>query len=323
MFREEYLNDPTEQQQLLQYGNNARIWTAIPGIIQKIDFQRYTLEVQPAIQGQVTNKDGSVEWVNLPLLVDVPVVFPNAGGWHITFPIVVGDECLVIFSSRSIDTWWQNGSIQKPIDLRMHDLSDGFAILAPYSQPKVKETIEYSSNSWIMRNDKKTNYIEFVNDGKVNIEHQSDLDIKTHGNSTITIDGTNDILIKGNNSVTLQGTNTVNVTGDDSETYESNVTINVSGNVNKTVGGNVTINISGNADITAAQTTITAPTNTINGNLIVNGNITGSGNLSLGGSGTCGGSMTCSGDVTGSGISLSGHVHGGVESGPSTTGGPQ
>ena len=323
MFREEYLNDPDEKELLLQQGNNAKIWTALPGIIQAVDYSKYTVSVQPSIQGQITDKDGNNTDTNLPLLVDVPILFPNAGGWHITFPIVAGDECLLVFSARCIDAWWQNGGVQKAIDLRMHDLSDAFCVLAPYSQPKVGETIAFSDNSWILRDDQKKNYIELTNDGKINIEHQSDLDIKTHGNSTITIDGTNDILIKGNNSVTLQGTNTVNVTGDDSETYESNVTIHVSENFNKTVGGNVTINIGGNADITAAQTTITAPTNTINGNLIVNGNITGNGNLSLGGSGTCRGSMTVTGDVTGAGISLSGHTHGGVEPGSGNTSAPQ
>lgn len=53
------------------------------------------------------------------------------------------------------------------------------------------------------------------------------------------------------------------------------------------------------------QATITA------GNIILNGNV------------TVNGTVTASGDVTGSGISLSTHVHGGVQTGGGTTGAPQ
>jgi hypothetical protein len=66
--------------------------------------------------------------------VDVPVIFPRGGGCTLTFPVKAGDECLLIFADRCIDFWWQNGGVQKPVDLRMHDLSDAFAIVGPQSQ---------------------------------------------------------------------------------------------------------------------------------------------------------------------------------------------
>lgn len=117
-------------------GRQARIWTALPGIVQSFDAEALTAVVQPAIQGKVRQEDGTVSLVNMPLLLDCPVVFPHAGGASITFPVKPGDECLVVFASRGIDYWWQSGGVQPPAETRMHDLSDGFCIPGPWSQPK-------------------------------------------------------------------------------------------------------------------------------------------------------------------------------------------
>ncbi|WP_043614303.1 Gp138 family membrane-puncturing spike protein [Chromobacterium violaceum] len=112
----------------------AGVWTALPGVIQSFDPVAVTVVVQPAIQGVVRQPDGSAKAVNLPLLLDVPVVFPRGGGATLTFPILPRDECLVVFSSRCIDAWWQSGGVQIPMEMRMHDLSDGFALPGPFSQ---------------------------------------------------------------------------------------------------------------------------------------------------------------------------------------------
>lgn len=115
-------------------GFQARVWTALPGIVQSFDATKLTAEVQIAIQGQVQDKQGNWSNVNMPLLVDCPVLFPNAGGFALTFPIKADDECLVIFASRNIDSWWQNGGVQPPARFRMHDLSDGFVLPGARSQ---------------------------------------------------------------------------------------------------------------------------------------------------------------------------------------------
>ncbi|MFZ5936579.1 Gp138 family membrane-puncturing spike protein [Pseudomonas sp. HS6-2] len=96
-----------------------------------------TCVVQPAIQSFVTADDGSMVLTTLPLLLDCPVQFPAGGGCTLTFPVKPNDECLVVFASRCIDSWWQSGGIQAQAELRMHDLSDGFALLGFRSQPRV------------------------------------------------------------------------------------------------------------------------------------------------------------------------------------------
>ena len=164
-----------DQNQLLNQAINARlagVWTALPGIIQSFDPVTLTCEVQPAIQGRQRDADGTIRQVNLPLLLDCPVVFPHAGSCSLTFPIKAGDECLVVFSSRGIDFWWQNGGIQPPPEPRMHDLSDGFVIPGPYSQPKRIGNVNTSAVQ--LRSDDGEAYLE------INPESH-DININTSG----------------------------------------------------------------------------------------------------------------------------------------------
>lgn len=195
---------------------NNQLRVALPGIVQSFDPDTVTAVVQPAIRYMEQDNNGNQATHDYPLLMDVPVIFPRGGGCTITFPVKAGDECLVIFSDRCIDFWWQNGGIQEPVDPRQHDLSDAFAIVGAQSQAKKISGI--STTSVQVRTDDGKNYIELMQGGNVNI---------------------------------------------------------------------------------------TTPLLTVNGNVQVNGTV------------------TSTGDQVAEGISQTGHVHSGVQSGGSKTGGPQ
>lgn len=137
MDRRERLDDPVEALRLALEGAQADIWTALPGIVTGYDPAAMTVTVQPAVSGTLEDGRGRRRPLPLPLLVDVPVVFPSGGGFTLTFPVAAGDECLVVFSARCIDGWWQSGGVQPPAERRLHDLSDGVAILGIRSQPRV------------------------------------------------------------------------------------------------------------------------------------------------------------------------------------------
>jgi len=109
------------------------------------------------------------------LLVDVPIVWPKAGGFVLTLPIAVNDEVLVNFSCRCIDAWWQSGGIQKPLEMRMHDLSDGFAIPGPSSVPNAVQNV--SSTGAQLRNAAGTTYVEISADGKIKLVAPSDVQV--------------------------------------------------------------------------------------------------------------------------------------------------
>jgi hypothetical protein len=142
-------------------GWQADIQTCMPGIIQSFDATKQTCVVQPALKALIESQiDGTKSWIKLPLLVDCPVQFPSGGGYTLTFPVTAGDECLVAFSSRCIDAWWQSGGIQQQSMLRMHDLSDGMVFVGIKSLPHIPSAI--STNSVQLRSNAGSTYIDLV-----------------------------------------------------------------------------------------------------------------------------------------------------------------
>lgn len=77
-----------------------------------------------------------------PILMDLPVVFLRGGKTGMTFPISKGDECVVMFNDRSIDAWFESGQKQAPTSIRMHDISDGFALIGISNMNTLLENFE-------------------------------------------------------------------------------------------------------------------------------------------------------------------------------------
>jgi hypothetical protein len=142
---------------------------ASPGIIQSFNEIDQTVTVKIAIAEKI-KIDGEIVSRQIPVLVDVPICIPSAGGYHLTLPIKAGDECLVIFSDTCIDSWWERGCTnkdkegnyiaQESMSLRRHDLSDAFAIVGIKSVPKAIPA--YSTGSTQLRNEKGNHYVEIA-----------------------------------------------------------------------------------------------------------------------------------------------------------------
>jgi phage baseplate assembly protein gpV len=141
-------------------GWQAKLWTALPAIIVSYDASKQTCQCQPTIQALVRDQQGIATWVTLPVLVDVPVLFPGAGGFTLTFPVTAGDEVLVVFSSRCIDGWWQLGDVRPQAELRMHDLSDGFALLGTRNQTRLLPSL--STSAVQLRNDAGDAFVQIA-----------------------------------------------------------------------------------------------------------------------------------------------------------------
>lgn len=146
-------------------GAQQGIWTALPGSIVSFDANTVTASVQPGVAGVVTKQDGSPGSVNLPVLTDVPVVFPRGGGCTLTFPVAVGDECLIVFACRAIDAWSQSGGVQPPSNARKHDLSDAFAIIGPMSQANKISGISASTTQ--LRSNNGSTFVELDPTGQI------------------------------------------------------------------------------------------------------------------------------------------------------------
>lgn len=102
------------------------------GVVKSFNSAKQTVVVQLAVQRQVptvVNNQTVFVAKNYPLLLDVPIFIPSGGTGFLTFPVTAGDLCLVLFNDRDYDSFWATGNIQAPNSGRMHDLSDGVAII--------------------------------------------------------------------------------------------------------------------------------------------------------------------------------------------------
>ncbi|HEK6332651.1 TPA: hypothetical protein SO899_004252 [Yersinia enterocolitica] len=76
----------------------------------------------------VINRVVKGEGKQLPEFIEVPPVILQGSGSYIAEPIAAGDYCLVLISERCYDDWYAGSDFVPPLEMRMHDYSDGFAL---------------------------------------------------------------------------------------------------------------------------------------------------------------------------------------------------
>jgi hypothetical protein len=112
------------------------VHTSLPGIVDSFDPVAGTVSVKPSIKKLLS--DGKT--VDLPILKNVPVVFPCSEAGGLTVKLAKNDGVLLIFSERSLEEWKAGNTDSKPASIRKHDLADAFAI--PCIFPKSKRTLK-------------------------------------------------------------------------------------------------------------------------------------------------------------------------------------
>ncbi|MBP2156855.1 Gp138 family membrane-puncturing spike protein [Erwinia rhapontici] len=77
----------------------------------------------------VVNRVVKGESHQLPEFIEVPpVIIQGSVSSYIAEPISVGGYCLVLISERCYDAWYAGSDFVSPLEMRMHDYSDGFAL---------------------------------------------------------------------------------------------------------------------------------------------------------------------------------------------------
>lgn len=204
MDRRERLDDSVEATRTALEGKQAEMWTALPGTFGGYSNASITATIQPAIAGTVSDERGRSQNVSMPVLPDVPVVFPGGGGFILTFPIKGGDEALTVFSSRCIDGWHQSGGVQPEAEQRMHDLSDGIAIPGLRSQARPLSPPADPENTQWRSEDGKTS-ITMTPDGEITVKAEQKITLEAPliiikgALSMLSVDG-------GKTTATLNGT---------------------------------------------------------------------------------------------------------------------
>jgi len=108
--------------------------TCLPGKVLAYYSSDYTVDVQPMLKKRYASDDQVIE---VRPINKVPLVFPSMGSAHVRLPVAKGDEVLLVFSERSIDDWYESGSVEETQSKRHHDMTDAFAI--PGGRSKVNK----------------------------------------------------------------------------------------------------------------------------------------------------------------------------------------
>jgi hypothetical protein len=114
--------------------------TAMPATIDSYDKATGFAAVKPSLKRKYYADDAAVD---LPVINNVPVMFPGGGGALVTFDLQQGDEVTLIFSERSLDKWKTTGGSVDPEDPRKFHLSDAYCYPGGHSaaNPPAKATI--------------------------------------------------------------------------------------------------------------------------------------------------------------------------------------
>ena len=223
----------------------------IPAVVTKFtSWPTATVCVQIAINDVV---QASTNGPNLPvniavksdapgkILQDVPVAFFTGGGWNLTFPIAVGDECMLLFADACLDSWFQSGGVNNnPLTGWRHNLADAVAIFGLRSKPRGLPN--YSTTSAQLRSDDGTVVIDLAS-GQITITAPT----VVVNSTTATVNASGTATVSGNN-VDVTATDTVTVAGN---------TININ-------AGNV-VSIGGTTSITLATKNWLTHTHTVHG----------------------------------------------------------
>lgn len=98
--------------------------TCAPGHIRAYDAATRRATVQPALD--LLKTDGSA--MSAPLIPNVPVVWPSAGGWTFLAPLADGDPVLLVWSQRGLTGFKRAHGRALPDADHLFSLGDAIAI---------------------------------------------------------------------------------------------------------------------------------------------------------------------------------------------------
>ncbi len=122
-----------------------------------------TINCKPVMARVVNGKK-----IELPEFSDVPCVNLQGGSSYLHMPTKAGDYCLLLISERCFDGWYNGQDFEKPLEYRMHDYSDSFAIIG----------INPSGSALTI-----PDIIEFMGDKLMEGDHEHNGDLNHTGNT--------------------------------------------------------------------------------------------------------------------------------------------
>lgn len=105
------------------------VFTSAIGSVRSYDAALQVAQVDLTTKRPINDELGDLQFQDLPVLQDVPVLFQRAGSYSITFPISPGDTVLVVFTTLDPSKWRDTGVVPSlPTNTKVHSLSYAFAL---------------------------------------------------------------------------------------------------------------------------------------------------------------------------------------------------
>jgi len=115
------------------------------GIIKEFDASNQTATVEVAHTQVVSIDAHGVKTIQeYPLLLQVPVFVLFGGIDFLSMPVRAGDNCILLFNDRDLDSWFIGTDKAYPNTSRLHDLSDAIALVG--INPITKSIGDYITN---------------------------------------------------------------------------------------------------------------------------------------------------------------------------------
>ena len=204
------------------------VHTAVPGKILEFDKAKCEAAVMPC--GKLQKPDGS--FIDYPKINEVPVMMfqGNNQKTTIAFPVLPGDECILIVSEYTLDTWRGSGE-ESENDLKF-DLTNAVAIVGLFVKANQLAAEAVDDDALIIEHNK--NRVIFKGEDEVKVHLSGDT-----SQVTLTPD-----------KITMQ------TAGDIELNADGNISINAKGNFNAKANGNVSVSADSNTLIQGARVDI-------------------------------------------------------------------
>lgn len=160
--------------------------TLIPGIVRKYDPSTKRASVQIALNMLVGDPENYKSMAR-PVIPNVPVIHPSAGGFTLNLPIQIGDAVVLGFSERGIENFKTSFAVSDPTLEAFHAERDAVA----FPGFGALEITPVQGGLSIQKND-GSQYILLNENGDITVQTTGTITLR--GNS-IRIEGTSDTLV--------------------------------------------------------------------------------------------------------------------------------
>ena len=146
-------------------GGRRSLHTSFPAKVLAYDVAAQTVDLEPQLMRELEDDEGALEYETLPTLYDVPVQWPRAGGFVVTFPVKPGDFVEVQCAEQSTLRWREKGAVSEPGISQPHGLNG--CIAKPGWYPDTKRLTVVNTTDLVIGKEDGSSTIRVKPDGAV------------------------------------------------------------------------------------------------------------------------------------------------------------